>query len=456
MHEDSAVRAITIGASIFITLATISLVLMYYNTAKSSVQKIGTGVNVEESYRNDIEETLSKPTMSGTEFKNLVNYFYKRTDVNITITTFRVFKNDGTIETLNNTSGTYTNINNPSSGAQQAAFDNIIKNIVPNQLLRLEKTGNNFVLQVNDDYTAIDTRPNAPTITSNPNIVSNLAAVNDPHGSNITFTANSLPKVSWKTTFTYNWLITYSNSTTENVTGSTVNRTFQEGNCSLRVTATDSDGLVSDETVYDFQVARIRPTTPTITTSPFVANNGSVFSDANIINFTASSTSLAGYITGYNWSLNGVLSSTHTSNITFTLPVGNNTITVVAVDNMGLVSDSATYNVNVVERVYNYAFNSSSQTFTVPTSGWYSLDVKGAQGGGNTGRGGQGGTAYGEIYLNANEVLTLYVGGSNGYNGGGTSTNQASIGGGGTDIRRNGSSLANRIIVAGGGRRNWT
>jgi hypothetical protein len=448
LHEDTTVRAITIGASIFITLATISLVLIYYNTAKSSVQKIGTGVNVEESYRNDIEETLSKQTMTGTEFKNLVNYFYKRTDVNITITTFRVFKNDGTIETINNTSGTYSNINNPNSAAQQSAFDSMVKNIVPNQLLRLEKTGNNFVVQVNNDYTAIDTKPNAPDITSNPNIVSNLAAVNDPNGSNITFTANSTPKVSWKTTFVYNWLITYSNGTSENVTGSTVNRTFQEGNNSLRVTATDSDGLVSDETVYDFQVAKIRPTTPTITTNPFVASNGSVFSDANVITFTASSTSLAGYIAGYNWSLNGVLSSIHTSNITFTLPVGNNTISVTAVDNLGLVSDSATYNVNVVERVYNYAFNSTSQIFTVPTSGWYSLEIKGAQGGGNTGRGAQGGTAYGEIYLNANEVLNIFVGGTNGYNGGGISTNQASIGGGGTDIRRNGSSLTNRIIVA--------
>jgi hypothetical protein len=55
------------------------------------------------------------------------------------------------------------------------------------------------------------------------------------------------------------------------------------------------------------------------------------------------------------------------------------------------------------------------------------------------------------------DVLTIYVGGSNGYNGGGlpgVSTCTAAmggIGGGGSDVRLNGTSLANRVIVGGGG-----
>ncbi len=83
----------------------------------------------------------------------------------------------------------------------------------------------------------------------------------------------------------------------------------------------------------------------------------------------------------------------------------------------------------------------------------------GAQGGANAQgvAGGFGGSAAGILTVTPGDVLNVYVGGTNGYNGGGVASNTACItcgagnGGGASDIRLNGVALANRVIVAAGG-----
>lgn len=107
-----------------------------------------------------------------------------------------------------------------------------------------------------------------------------------------------------------------------------------------------------------------------------------------------------------------------------------------------------------------YTFTGSPQSFTVPPCvNSLSLTAKGARGGSNAQGvlGGLGGTAFGVLSVTPGDVLYIYVGGSNGYNGGGlagVSPCTAAIGGaggGGSDVRLNGNSLANRVIVGGGG-----
>lgn len=98
-----------------------------------------------------------------------------------------------------------------------------------------------------------------------------------------------------------------------------------------------------------------------------------------------------------------------------------------------------------------FTFNSTgvAQQFIVPSQiKRVKLECWGSQGQTN---GGKGGYTQGEINLNPNDVLNIYVGNQTGYNGGGTGTNGGGKGGGGTDIRLNDTSLAKRIIVAGGG-----
>ena len=98
----------------------------------------------------------------------------------------------------------------------------------------------------------------------------------------------------------------------------------------------------------------------------------------------------------------------------------------------------------------------SPQFFTIPT-GITQLTVVafGAQGGGFDGKGGRV-----DAVLTVTQTLTIYVGGQptssiGGYNGGGNGVDGDGIitggGGGATDIRLGGTSLLNRILVAGGG-----
>ena len=122
----------------------------------------------------------------------------------------------------------------------------------------------------------------------------------------------------------------------------------------------------------------------------------------------------------------------------------------------------------------SFAYTGSVQTFTVPVTGTYKLEVWGAQGG--TGKannvtvyGGKGGYSVGTVTLSSGTMIYVYVGGegktgtttyssvSGGYNGGGSTTTHSNVtylagsGGGATDMRVNSTSLYNRIIVAGGG-----
>lgn len=53
--------------------------------------------------------------------------------------------------------------------------------------------------------------------------------------------------------------------------------------------------------------------------------------------------------------------------------------------------------------------------------------------------------------LNKNANLTIYVGGQDGYNGGGETSDIYGNGGGATDIRLESRETSKRIIVAGGG-----
>ena len=84
--------------------------------------------------------------------------------------------------------------------------------------------------------------------------------------------------------------------------------------------------------------------------------------------------------------------------------------------------------IEAASAVYNFAYKGDYQTFVVPRSGIYKLETWGAQGGyrTNSTKGGYGGYAKGEVYLNRGDVLYVYVGGNgktnNGWNGGGQQT----------------------------------
>ncbi|MEG2348783.1 MAG: hypothetical protein RSB67_03965 [Clostridia bacterium] len=92
--NDSAIKAIMIGAGTLIAIITISLVLNYYNTARQTVQNIGTGPDIAYNYREDIKTILlrangktdqNKPTIKGVDVKNMLNYFYDNKEFKINV-----------------------------------------------------------------------------------------------------------------------------------------------------------------------------------------------------------------------------------------------------------------------------------------------------------------------------------------------------------------------------------
>jgi hypothetical protein len=103
-----------------------------------------------------------------------------------------------------------------------------------------------------------------------------------------------------------------------------------------------------------------------------------------------------------------------------------------------------------------FAFTGGPQWFTVPDGvGAIAVDLLGAQGG-NLDYGGLGGRVRATLAVSPGDVLQVNVGGQGlkngtGFNGGGAAANEAYAGGGASDVRKNGVTLADRVVVAGGG-----
>jgi Glycine rich protein len=125
---------------------------------------------------------------------------------------------------------------------------------------------------------------------------------------------------------------------------------------------------------------------------------------------------------------------------------------------------------------YTFTLINAPETWTVPPGvSLIKIEAWGGEGGknihdGESWNGGKGGYAYGNLSVTPGESLTVVVGGKGGdntygsskwagggYNGGGDVTKRtgdydgAGCGGGASDVRRGGTGLADRIIVAGGG-----
>lgn len=143
MDEDVLVRAITIGASIFITLATVTAVMMYYNTARASVLALGTGTNIEARYREDIKNVLYNTEVTGSELKNLLQYFYGNNEINICMVKYYSYYNNGAQITWI-PSGETERINSNKT----TTYTQIMKTMMPNQKFRLTQSGDKYTFDL--------------------------------------------------------------------------------------------------------------------------------------------------------------------------------------------------------------------------------------------------------------------------------------------------------------------
>jgi len=137
MYDDVLIRFVTIGASIFITLATVTAVMMYYNTAKMSVAGVGTGNNVEKNYREDIKEILYSSEATGAQVKNILQYFTGNREVNITIDRYFGFDLTPSLYVIPVLSNSNINFDRTS-----ATYIQIMKTMMPNQKFTMSYNGN--------------------------------------------------------------------------------------------------------------------------------------------------------------------------------------------------------------------------------------------------------------------------------------------------------------------------
>ena len=132
-------------------------------------------------------------------------------------------------------------------------------------------------------------------------------------------------------------------------------------------------------------------------------------------------------------------------------------LTYTIIDTNGIIMDQVTRKVTVTSSISEYSYTANVQTFNVFVDGTYTIELWGAQGESTSAidLGGHGGYTIADLNLDSGQVLNLFVGGTNGYNGGGSggtgTSSKGGIGGGATDIRIGGIAYSHRVLVAGGG-----
>lgn len=155
MDESAPMRAIMIGASVFVTIATITGVLAYYSSAKDLVNVIGTGTDIGAEYANYVENILLKTEdnveIRGTDVINLLNYFYMDEKAKIDVTYIR---QDHSFEEYTNvdTSDKQTVIRSYNTNLDEKLYNQAINLIVPTQKFTMKKSTNNDVLVVEISY----------------------------------------------------------------------------------------------------------------------------------------------------------------------------------------------------------------------------------------------------------------------------------------------------------------
>lgn len=102
--EDVGIKALVIGVAVFIAIMTVSVLMVYYSTARNVALGFGSGGDYVGNYIQEIDEALKKSTVSGIEAKNIISYFIDNTSVRVDLVNLKVPSTNGlkTVEDINN------------------------------------------------------------------------------------------------------------------------------------------------------------------------------------------------------------------------------------------------------------------------------------------------------------------------------------------------------------------
>lgn len=140
MDESAPIRAIVIGVSTLLAVATISAVLMYYNTAKQMASNVGRGQDFAANYEQSIQDILTAGTynvsgdnyITGADVKNLLNYFSNSETMKIKVYNIKV------IDEYKNYTPIVSNVSDGYDNANLENYKNAMKNISDNQRFIIE------------------------------------------------------------------------------------------------------------------------------------------------------------------------------------------------------------------------------------------------------------------------------------------------------------------------------
>lgn len=147
--EDLPVKAIVIGVSVFVTMAVLSAILMYFNTARGIADTVSNRTDIADSYDSIMNSDNFEDYLTGVEVRSLITKYVGSSEVKINIIEISGMKTN---------SGDFSNVNNNSKWLKTESYAKIIResvldiiNPVWNCKVEKVKNGDNITLNIRLD-----------------------------------------------------------------------------------------------------------------------------------------------------------------------------------------------------------------------------------------------------------------------------------------------------------------
>lgn len=98
--EDLPIKAIVIGVSLFVTMAVVSALMIYFNTAKGIADTISERIDIASTYEDILNKDEGEGVLTGVEVRSLISKYMGKSNVRINIVS------------VSGTNNTHNNINN--------------------------------------------------------------------------------------------------------------------------------------------------------------------------------------------------------------------------------------------------------------------------------------------------------------------------------------------------------
>ena len=73
--EDNAIRAIVIGVSLFVTMLTLTAIIIYFNTARSAADIVSKRQDIASSFDSIMYSDNFETTLTGVQVRSLINKY---------------------------------------------------------------------------------------------------------------------------------------------------------------------------------------------------------------------------------------------------------------------------------------------------------------------------------------------------------------------------------------------